>query len=260
MAKSSFLDETIKDNDTLSLVRSLVVESERKYRALVDNANVGIYVVDDSRVLYVNSYLSRLTGYAEEELVGMQIKQIIDPKYLDEVMARVLHRLKGNVDPQPTEFRLVCKDGSAIDVSGRANKCVYEGQQAIIGTMLDLTEIKSVKARVAHLEEVIESVPMPVLRIDVSERISDANQSAERLFRDSGSTLQNVHLASLLVDENPQRRITDIFLRSRRNVWNGKLSFLTGAGESIEASVSAIPIKNERSSFAGITLLIESYV
>ena len=52
-------------------VEAALRDSERRYRAIVETANEGIWTLDqDARITFVNPRMSELTGYDERELLG----------------------------------------------------------------------------------------------------------------------------------------------------------------------------------------------
>jgi PAS domain S-box-containing protein len=55
-------------------------ESEEKYRLLVEKANEGICVVQDSNLQYVNPKLTEFLGYSEGELISRPFLDFIHPE------------------------------------------------------------------------------------------------------------------------------------------------------------------------------------
>jgi len=69
-----------------TVVRSVAEDTYRKY---FDNAPHGAFVVDAAgNYLEVNAAACRLTGYSEEELLRMSIRDLAAPERLDETVAR----------------------------------------------------------------------------------------------------------------------------------------------------------------------------
>lgn len=59
--------------------------SEARYRAYMDNAPLGVFIVNrDGRYLEVNEEAVRITGYAREELLTMRTMDLVDPESADE--------------------------------------------------------------------------------------------------------------------------------------------------------------------------------
>ncbi|MBN1178749.1 MAG: PocR ligand-binding domain-containing protein [Anaerolineae bacterium] len=75
------LAQALSDRDRLLVAHR---ESEQKFRSYVESAPYGIFVADqDGRYVEVNDAACQSTGYARDELLGMQIAHLIPPDHLD---------------------------------------------------------------------------------------------------------------------------------------------------------------------------------
>ncbi|MBS3737156.1 PAS domain S-box protein, partial [Candidatus Bipolaricaulota bacterium] len=62
-------------------------ESEKKFRSYVENAPLGVFIVDENgNYLEVNEAACKMTGYTEEELLDMRITNIPPPEAVDIAM------------------------------------------------------------------------------------------------------------------------------------------------------------------------------
>ncbi|MBC8004800.1 MAG: CHASE domain-containing protein [Verrucomicrobia bacterium] len=75
-------------------------ESEEKYRALIENATEGIYVVQDGRVAFANKACEGITGIPVNEMTGLPIKEFLDTaeterlyRHHDDLIAGTTHSL-----------------------------------------------------------------------------------------------------------------------------------------------------------------------
>jgi len=90
-------------------------ESERRFRAAMQNAPIGMALVGlDGRWLEVNRAVCRLTGYAEEELRGLTFQQITHPDDLYADLAHLERLLEGSEDAYEMEKRYVRRDGEVV--------------------------------------------------------------------------------------------------------------------------------------------------
>ena len=90
-----------------------VVESEEKFRALIENAFDGITIVGaDGRVLYESPTLDSLLGYKPEERVGGGTFDLIHPEDLPEVEKVLSDFVKKPGEVATVTLRLRHKDGS----------------------------------------------------------------------------------------------------------------------------------------------------
>lgn len=105
--------------------------SERKYRELFESAHDAI-VVQDSKgdVIMANRAFASLTGYAQEELIGMNVTRFLPEAGLK--LARETKRklVQGEVIDQPFEQHMVKKDGTEAILKLTTSPIVSDGRIA----------------------------------------------------------------------------------------------------------------------------------
>ncbi|MFN7993110.1 MAG: PAS domain S-box protein [Bryobacteraceae bacterium] len=91
-------------------------ESEQRYRRLVEDAADPIFAVDlKYRLTAVNAAGEKITGFSRDEVLGMDVRRLTAPEYLDTIQESIDARL-GGADPGPLELELICREGKRIDV------------------------------------------------------------------------------------------------------------------------------------------------
>lgn len=139
--------------------KSVLEESEKKWRSYVENAPYGIFVTNLSgEYLEVNPEASRITGYTQEELCTMRIRDLLPPEMQGGGMGH---------------FEEVLREGSAY---GEAPLCTKSGERRwwsiyakrlgedrAMGFCRDITEEKelreALKKERAFLRQVIDTIP-----------------------------------------------------------------------------------------------------
>ena len=90
-------------------------ESEETFRSALQFASIGMALVSpDGRWMKVNSALTNILGYSEEELLATDFQSISHPDDLDEDIRLTELALAGGVDSFQMEKRFLRKDGSPI--------------------------------------------------------------------------------------------------------------------------------------------------
>jgi len=122
-----------------------ILESEVKYRTIIEQAADGIFIADENTYLLdVNSAGCKMGGYNKEELQKMRFEDVIPPEDLISNPLLITKLEKGQ--SVTNERRLIRKDGSIIDVEISAQKLPDAGYQLFVR---DITERKKA-------EEVLE--------------------------------------------------------------------------------------------------------
>ncbi|MFH0809636.1 MAG: response regulator [Pseudomonadota bacterium] len=126
-------------------------ESENRYRALYENASVGLYRtrISDGTILTVNDDFARLFGYDRaEEITGQSITQFYaDPGKRHEL----LMTLKEQGEVRQYEVETIRRDGTpfSVYVSGR----MYPETDCIEGAVFDITSRKQMEKALIQSEK-----------------------------------------------------------------------------------------------------------
>lgn len=154
-------------------------ESEEKFRALVENSHGGVFLIDDSfHLAYANQKLAELSGYSQEELIGMDFRQLVDEVNHEFVTDRYVRRHQGEDVPNNYEFEILRKDGTKrqIEISVALIR-FQDGSKRTIGQVLDITERhKAEEARKQYAErlEVLHEIDRAILIEQTPEAIAEA--------------------------------------------------------------------------------------
>lgn len=167
--------------DKLSAQR-LIVQSEFRYRGLVEQASDGIAVVDDhENIVEANSQLCSMLGYTREELFRMKYKAILSPENLARFPLVYNSLQKGQIARLEREYRR--KDGSVFPVELSLNRIEQHQIQVIIR---DITERKKTETALRESEE----------RLDLAT--TAANLALWDWFIPTGHVVINARWAQLL--------------------------------------------------------------
>jgi PAS domain S-box-containing protein len=137
----------------LNVAEEALRRSEERYRVLVENSLVGIYIRQGDRIRYANNTFEKIFGYTREELLKCDFWSLVHPEDREMVRDMGIRRLKGKTLPYQYEARGIRKDGKTIWVS-RRNVCIdHEGSPAILGNIVDITELKQIEEHLVRSEK-----------------------------------------------------------------------------------------------------------
>lgn len=116
-------------------------QAEEELEHSRNSALIGSYIVQNGRFVYVNPEFCRITGYAQEELTGMQSLDLVHPDYRDHVLTCAKQMLAGH-GTTPYEFRVVVRTGQVRWVMETVTSVKHEGTRAVLGYFMDITQQK----------------------------------------------------------------------------------------------------------------------
>ncbi len=133
-------------------------ESEEKYRATMDSALVGIYLIQHGELRYVNPELARLFGYTPEEIIDrLKPDDLVAPAHRAIVNRTLAERKPGELG-HPYEIKGVRKDGSTFDLLVFGKGILFRGRPASVGTLLDISVRKRADRALKESEERFRSI------------------------------------------------------------------------------------------------------
>ncbi|MFN3346381.1 MAG: diguanylate cyclase domain-containing protein [Candidatus Bipolaricaulaceae bacterium] len=109
------------------------------FQQLVENELVGILVIQDEKLVFVNSALAHITGYGREELLGRNYLDFVHPEDRAMVQRNYERRRRGEDAPRRYRFRALHKEGYPLTLEVQAWPIVYRGRPAVQGILRDVT-------------------------------------------------------------------------------------------------------------------------
>lgn len=132
------LEAAAKEHET---IRAALQQSEAKFRKLTEKSVVGVYVIQDGMLTYVNPKFAKMFGYKVHEMVNkMEARAVVLPKDWPRNKYYMEQRISGKYDAVNFQFRGVKKDGEVIEVEAYGSRMENEGRPAVIGSLVDITE------------------------------------------------------------------------------------------------------------------------
>lgn len=111
-------------------------------RSLLDGSQSGLYIVrHGGQVAYANPALERMLGWAAGTLVGQQHTVVLGAEFQAAADLAVRTRLAGQPGSS-AEMQGQRRDGSRFDVRMLIRRIVFEGQPAVMLTLVDISELK----------------------------------------------------------------------------------------------------------------------
>jgi PAS domain S-box-containing protein len=107
-----------------------LIESEIKYRTLVERSLEGIMIIQEGLIKFVNPTLLKILGYDEKEMIDKDILRFLYPddrKLLSENFSKLRESEEGEI---PLEIRMMHKNEEGIYMEVLSTLIQYEGKPA----------------------------------------------------------------------------------------------------------------------------------
>lgn len=175
-----------------------LIESEEKYRAIIETVLDGVCIVDSSgKILEVNDSYCEMVGYAREELLKMSVGDVEQKESAAETRRRFKEFSASKYDIFETQHRR--KDGSLIYLEVAAKYLDSTGTR-IIAFLRNITERKRIEKSLRESEEfnrvIVERSPIGISVRDKNGRLLSCNKAWQKIW---GKTAEDVK--KLLAEE-----------------------------------------------------------
>lgn len=201
------LEET-KIRNKRKQTKGKLKKSDELHWLFADQSIVGIQILQDGCIKYVNNATALITGYSVEEILAMEpdgYRVVLHPDDLPYVMDQARKKQKGNPDIVANyTWRMITKSGETKWIESFSKTISFGGAPADFGIMIDITERKRAEESLLKSEKKFFSLfqlnpdPMAITEM-ATGKIVDVNHSFTQwsgYFREEiiGASAQQLHL------------------------------------------------------------------
>ncbi len=146
-----FMDDiTDQEEARLALARS-----EERYRILVENLPYGLFIAEipSLRFLYVNQQACLMFGYSREETYSKTVWDFCVPAEHQRLERRLQARLRGELGDRVLVYTGRHKEGSTIRCEVTVSIINYQGKQALMGFVRDISQEEILQKQLQHSQK-----------------------------------------------------------------------------------------------------------
>jgi len=126
--------------DSQKKAQIALVQSEEKFRSLVEQSLVGVYIMQEEKFVYVNPGFEKIMGYSLDKLKETSFSQWIYDEDVEKIKENYVSRISGEKPTDQYTFRAVRQDGALLYIEAIVSKIIYGNRPAVIGTIVDITD------------------------------------------------------------------------------------------------------------------------
>jgi len=128
----------VKDITDRKKAEKALVESEERYKSLVEQANDGIVIIQEGLITYANEALLKLTGFEADEMIGQSFLLFIEEGQRQLLKENYIKRAKGEPVPSIYETAILHKEGYGLDVEVNAGLTILNGKATEVVIIRDI--------------------------------------------------------------------------------------------------------------------------
>jgi PAS domain S-box-containing protein len=226
-----------------------LVESERRFRTVVESLQEGLGITDqDENIVYANESLSGLMGVSKDNIIGMNLSDFVSEDEFKRISARAKDRIEGRAEIY--ESKIISKDGDIKDVLISAAPWRSEEGDFLgsIGLLLDITERKNTEQALIENEEkyraTVEQSAENIYIYDIeTNSIIESNPTLQDLLGYTAEEMKTLTPADFIAhsSENIGSQIMKVIKEGKAIV--GERTYVRKDGSHVEVEVSASHIK-----------------
>jgi PAS domain S-box-containing protein len=201
-----------------------LIDSERRFRTLTEEASQGIVVHRGFYPLYVNPAFLRIFGFEKHSdfLQQGSLEVTLAPEEISRIRGYDLARMQGQNAPSDYVYRGLRKDGSEIWLNNRSFLIDWGDGPAVCTVLFDVTRTRDATQQLYMLESAMAELNDPFFAFDSTGSFIYVNEAACRNLGYSRDELLTMRVPQI----NP----------SRESIWEERWNYVKKHGHRVSIS------------------------
>ena len=242
LSEEVYLHYAINNTDKKKVEKELL-ESELKYRELVDNSPDAIVIYQNDKIVFANNECLRLAGAQSiENLLGKSLLEFVHADSLAFVIER-MRKIANNETVLPfSQEKFVRLDGSEIEVEVKAIPIRFEQKQAVQLIISDITDRKKAEEKLHLQSEIMSNMSEAIYMIRMADGIIVyVNSVFEKMFGYEHNEMlgKHVSIVNAPTEKSPQQIAMEIMeYINEHGFWKGEVENIRKDGTVFTCNVS----------------------
>ncbi len=237
-----------------------LINSEAKYRSLVESGGAGIATTDlEGNLDFVNDTLCSLLGYTKEELMGKPFVAFIREEDRQAIIDAFVAAVQGERHGAHLEFRLMHKDGHEIWVYTNPTELSVDNEVVGFSAIIhDISERKRAEETIRQNEEkyrtILEDIEEHYAEADQRGSFTFVNDALCRYFGYSREEMLNLSYKVYTPPEDIRHRVaifSEVYRTGQPVYWQLFRDIIRD-GSIRYTEISIFPRRNEKGEIIGL--------
>ena len=188
------------------VMRMEIERSERIHRSVVESSLGGIYILQDGVFKLVNPKLEEIFGCPAKTLLEMPFWHLIRPDDM-QCVSKLDRKVEGAAPAY--ESRVQRKDGSQRWIEFRTVPIEYDGERAVLGNIVDITERKELEIELIEFNRELDAINRMMARAFQPD--SDFEKDIVGALADLASGVEGGEIGGVFLMENEGLVLRSLF-------------------------------------------------
>ena len=235
-------------------------QNETKLKIAIESTNLGTWEWDPkTNILFWSEECRNVYGYpAAEQITFDEFSEMIHPADRSNVLQAMHESIEpGNSETHHLTYRIHRLDNNEmrwIKVQWRKSSKTDRYASLLIGTTLDITDVKYAEEKSEKLAAIVNSSNDAVISKTLNGIITSWNDSAERTFGYSAAEIIGQPILKLIPPDRQEEEV-EIFSRLSKGerVDHFETRRITKSGKTIDVSLTISPVKDTDGKIIGLS-------
>lgn len=207
-----FIQVVCRDITEEKCARQALIESEQKYRSLVDMFPFSLTVFQDNKIVYANAATARMMGHESPDvLIGQDISVGVADSEKGRLRVYAQKRILGEPDV-PSHYETVLRraNGEEFPAEVFMDCILFDGRPALQALVIDITERQEAQRALRASEEryrnILESIQEGYYEVDLEGNLTFFNSALCKVLGYPAEELHGLNYRKYYRDEAAVRR------------------------------------------------------
>ncbi len=246
-------EENRRNHANILKINEQLKEKEGFLSNVLSAAPVGIMIVKDNQITFVNDRTTRSTGYLKDELIGRSPSFLYDLGG-DDYKIRNFYDLIRTSGIGNMEVTVVTKGGNRIPIQLTGTPASFDSsEESFLMIGLDISEIKQAEKDLVdsqnRIKTIIETTIDGILICETPDEITYVNRAGTNLVGYSSEQINNIPLDDIFQDDREKQKYLNAFkVIDEKDEYKGDIKVVNNNGDicHLEVSGTSVVLDNKK--------------